>query len=97
MQRATEPTNPWGLTLLEFAVMQAYAEHGDCTTVARTIKASKRGIEDALQRIRRKMGVRNLAQQLVKWQDFKHRRPGPRTAWVCRCCSGLGFTVGPPK
>jgi hypothetical protein len=93
--RGTEPTNPWGLTFLEFSILQAVMEAGDHIAAAKKVGLDRRAVDNAMFRMRAKMGVGNTVHQAEKWFTWKLQQAAgrPRTAWVCLHCSGLGFTV----
>lgn len=98
-RRALEPTNPWGLSQLEYETMRHYVEIGTLTKAAEAIGVSVSCLEKALVRVRQKMGVATSPQQIALWAQWTMGRkyPGPRTVWSCTHCQGLGFTTERPQ
>lgn len=97
MKRGTEPTNPWGLTFLEFAVLEAVMDTGEHAAAAAKLGVDQRAVDNAMFRMRVKMSSENTIQQAQKWAAWQARKyQGPRTVWACRHCEGLGFTTGAP-
>jgi hypothetical protein len=93
--RSVEPTNPWGLTELECKAMDARVTYGSVKKAEIFSRLSARTIENALARVRERMGVGPVL-ALAAWVEFRKEqkvyvRTPSRSVQLCACCQGLGF------
>lgn len=98
LKRGLDRNNPWGLTRLEVAVMQALVEGGTQEKAAAVLGRDLHSVVNALYRIRPKVGVDNMVHLVARWVEWTSRpaASGPRSAWLCTACSGRGFLLAAP-